>query len=106
MLVVLLGTLLPLVHKLSSGWARSPSSRFNTLFVALMVPFALLMGLGPLVRWGSGSPRNLARLLAGIAAATLCVSLLLPWMLQGRVVWLATLGVAIAFLIASLTTWR
>ncbi|WP_336997639.1 heme lyase CcmF/NrfE family subunit, partial [Leclercia sp. M50] len=104
MLVVLLGTLLPLVHKqLGLGSISVGEPFFNTLFVALMVPFALLMGLGPLVRWGRDRPGNLARLLAGIAAATLCVSLLLPWMLQGRVVWLATLGVAIAFLIASLT---
>ena len=104
MLVVLLGTLFPLVHKqLGLGSISVGEPFFNTLFVTLMVPFALLMGLGPLVRWGRDRPGNLALLLAGIAVATLCVSLLLPWLLQGRVVWLAALGVAIAFLITSLT---
>ncbi len=104
MLVVLLGTLFPLVHKqFGLGSISVGEPFFNTLFVALMVPFALLMGLGPLVRWGRDRPGRLARLLAGIAAATLGASLLLPWLSQGRVVWQASLGVAIACLIASLT---
>ncbi|MCS6037562.1 cytochrome c biogenesis protein CcsA [Klebsiella pneumoniae subsp. pneumoniae] len=49
MLVVLLGTLLPLVHK-SWASAASPIGEpfFNTMFTALMAPFALLLGLGPL----------------------------------------------------------
>ncbi|MFO3902983.1 heme lyase CcmF/NrfE family subunit [Enterobacter hormaechei] len=104
MLVVLLGTLFPLVHKqLGLGAISIGEPFFNTLFVVLMVPFALLMGLGPLVRWGRDRPGSLTRLLAGTAGATLGAALLVPWLLQGRVVWLAALGVAIAFLIACLT---
>ncbi|SUH12515.1 Cytochrome c heme lyase subunit CcmF [Salmonella enterica subsp. enterica] len=53
MLVVLLGTLLPLVHKqLGLGSISVGEPFFNTMFTWLMVPFALLLGVGPLVRWG------------------------------------------------------
>ncbi len=53
MLVVLLGTLLPLVHKqLGLGSISIGEPFFNTMFTWLMVPFALLLGVGPLVRWG------------------------------------------------------
>lgn len=107
MLVVLLGTLFPLVHKqLGLGAISVGEPFFNTLFVALMVPFALLMGLGPLVRWGRDRPGSVMRLLLSTAAATLCAALFLPWLLYGRVAWLAVLGVAIAFLIAWLTLAR
>ncbi len=52
MLVVLLGTLLPLVHKeLGLGSISIGEPFFNTMFTALMAPFALLLGLGPLIRW-------------------------------------------------------
>lgn len=54
MLVVLLGTLLPLVHKqLGLGSISIGEPFFNTMFTWLMVPFALLLGVGPLVRWGA-----------------------------------------------------
>lgn len=52
MLVVLLGTLLPLVHKeLGLGSISIGEPFFNTMFTALMAPFSLLLGLGPLIRW-------------------------------------------------------
>ncbi|MEA7576192.1 heme lyase NrfEFG subunit NrfE, partial [Salmonella enterica subsp. enterica serovar Virginia] len=48
MLVVLLGTLLPLVHKqLGLGSISVGEPFFNTMFTWLMVPFALLLGVGP-----------------------------------------------------------
>ncbi len=60
MLVVLLGTLLPLVHKqLGLGSISIGEPFFNTMFTWLMVPFALLLGVGPLVRWGRIAHVNL-----------------------------------------------
>ncbi len=53
LLVVLLGTLLPLVHKqlgLEQHFGGEPF--FNTMFTWLMVPFALLLGWG---RWCAGA---------------------------------------------------
>ncbi|SUG14176.1 cytochrome c-type biogenesis protein F2 [Salmonella enterica subsp. arizonae] len=60
MLVVLLGTLLPLVHKqLGLGSISIGEPFFNTMFTWLMAPFALLLGVGPLVRWaGTGRVKS------------------------------------------------
>ncbi|KQH87345.1 cytochrome C biogenesis protein CcmF [Vibrio furnissii] len=52
LVVVLIGTLLPLVHKqLGLGSVSIGAPFFNTLFAWLMVPFAFLLGIGPLIRW-------------------------------------------------------
>ncbi|EHO4172440.1 heme lyase CcmF/NrfE family subunit, partial [Salmonella enterica] len=80
MLVVLLGTLLPLVHKqLGLGSISVGEPFFNTMFTWLMVPFALLLGVGPLVRWGRDRPRNIRTLLLTALVSTLVLSVLLPW---------------------------
>ena len=51
-LVVLLGTLLPLVHKeIGLGTISIGEPFFNQMFTYLIVPFALLLGIAPLVRW-------------------------------------------------------
>ncbi len=51
-LVVLLGTLLPLVHKeLGLGSISVGAPFFNQMFTLLIVPFVLFLGLGPLTRW-------------------------------------------------------
>ncbi len=52
MLVVLLGTLLPLVHKQLGLGSISVGSRSLTPCSRLMVPACLLLEVGPLVRWG------------------------------------------------------
>ncbi len=50
--VVLLGTLLPLVHKqLGLGSVSIGAPFFNLLFTWLMIPFSILLGIGPLMRW-------------------------------------------------------
>ncbi|QIM68058.1 heme lyase CcmF/NrfE family subunit [Basfia succiniciproducens] len=52
LVVVLLGTLLPLVHKqLGLGSISIGAPFFNQMFLVLMTPFALLLGIGPLVKW-------------------------------------------------------
>ncbi len=85
MLVVLLGTLLPLVHKqLGLGSISVGEPFFNTMFTWLMVPFALLLGVGPLVRWGRDRPRNIRTLLLTALVSTLVLSVLLPWLLEDK----------------------
>lgn len=52
LVVVLVGTLLPLVHKqIGLGSVSIGAPFFNMLFTWLMVPFAFLLGIGPLIRW-------------------------------------------------------
>ncbi|STW79737.1 cytochrome c heme lyase subunit CcmF [Klebsiella michiganensis] len=97
MLTVLLGTLLPLVHKqLGLGSISIGAPFFNTMFSWLMAPFALLMGIGPLVRWGRDRPRKLRRLLVIACASTLALSLLLPWWLGDKIVAMTVVGLAMA----------
>jgi len=97
MLVVLLGTLLPLVHKqLGLGSISIGEPFFNTMFSWLMAPFALLVGIGPLVRWGRDRPRKLRRLLAIALVSTLALSLLLPWLFGNRIVAMTVVGLAMA----------
>jgi cytochrome c-type biogenesis protein CcmF len=51
-LIVLLGTLLPMVHKeLGLGAISIGVPFFNKMFAILIVPFALLLGIGPMLRW-------------------------------------------------------
>ena len=51
-LIVLLGTLLPLVHKeLGLGSISIGTPFFNQMFSILLVPFVVLLALGPMLRW-------------------------------------------------------
>ena len=51
-IVVLLGTLLPLVHKeLGLGTISVGAPFFNQMFTVLIVPFVFMLSLGPLSRW-------------------------------------------------------
>ncbi len=97
MLVVLLGTLLPLVHKqLGLGSISIGEPFFNTMFTALMAPFALLLGIGPLVRWRRDEPQKLVRRLVIALAVTVTLSLALPWLMQDRVEALTVVGLLMA----------
>ncbi|MEG9482524.1 heme lyase CcmF/NrfE family subunit [Mannheimia sp. HC-2023] len=50
--VVFLGTLLPLVHKqIGLGTISIGAPFFDQMFMILMVPFAFVLGIGPLVKW-------------------------------------------------------
>ncbi|EBH7930152.1 TPA: cytochrome c-type biogenesis CcmF C-terminal domain-containing protein, partial [Salmonella enterica subsp. enterica serovar Newport] len=103
MLVVLLGTLLPLVHKqLGLGSISVGEPFFNTMFTWLMVPFALLLGVGPLVRWGRDRPRNIRKLLWAAVVTTLVLSVLLPWLLEDKIIAMTAVGMAMACWIAVL----
>ncbi|MDK1225874.1 heme lyase CcmF/NrfE family subunit [Cronobacter turicensis] len=104
MLVVLLGTLLPLVHKaLGLGSISVGAPFFNVLFSALMAPFALLLGVGPLVRWRRDEPQKLRRRLLAALVVTLAASLILPWLLQDSVKAMTVAGLMMAVWVLVLT---
>ena len=59
-IVVLLGTLFPLVHKeIGLGTISIGAPFFNQMFTLLIVPFVLFLGIGPLTRWKSQKPAAL-----------------------------------------------
>ncbi|WP_367143813.1 heme lyase CcmF/NrfE family subunit [Pantoea stewartii] len=104
MLVVLLGTLLPLVHKqLGLGSISVGQPFFNMLFSWLMAPLALMLGTGPLVRWRRDEPQKLVRRLLLALVVTLLASVLLPWWLQDRVEAMTVVGLLMAVWIIVLT---
>ncbi len=87
----------PLVHKeLGLGSISIGEPFFNLLFTALMAPFALLLGVGPLIRWRRDQPGKQLKRLAMALLVTLSLSLLLPWLLQDRIVAMAVLGLMMA----------
>ncbi|MGF1758377.1 heme lyase CcmF/NrfE family subunit [Photobacterium sagamiensis] len=62
LLVVLIGTLLPLVHKqIGLGSVSIGVPFFNMLFTWLMIPFAFILGIGPLVRWKRDQVSNVSK---------------------------------------------
>lgn len=78
MTVVLLGTLLPLVHKqLGLGSISIGEPFFNQMFTLLIVPFVLLLGMGPMLRWR----RQDIRLLLPQFGLLLGLSVVLAWAL-------------------------
>ena len=104
MLVVLLGTLLPLVHKqLGLGSISVGEPFFNTLFSWLMAPFALLLGIGPLVRWRRDEPQKLWKRLSAGLVVTLLLSVLLPWLLEDRIEAMTVTGLQMAIWVTLLT---
>ncbi|MCM2679003.1 heme lyase CcmF/NrfE family subunit [Echinimonas agarilytica] len=72
-LVVLIGTIWPLIHK-ELGWGTISVGPpfFNLLFSILIVPFVFLLGVGPLSRWRrqSGSQLRNRLLFAGGLSVT------------------------------------
>lgn len=97
MLVVLLGTLLPLVHKqIGLGTISIGEPFFNTMFIALMVPFALLLGIGPLVRWGRDRPAAIKKMLISATVMTLILSFALPMLMEDRIEALTVVGLMMA----------
>ena len=104
MLVVLLGTLLPLVHKqLGLGSISVGEPFFNTMFSWLMAPFALMLGIGPLVRWRRDEPQKLWKRLALAMMVTLASAILLPWLLQDRIEAMTVVGLLMSVWILVLT---
>lgn len=104
MLVVLLGTLLPLVHKqLGLGSISIGEPFFNTMFSWLMAPLALMLGIGPLVRWRRDEPQKLWKRLGLALVATLALSILLPWLMQDRIEAMTVVGLMMSLWVIILT---
>ncbi|WP_051333622.1 heme lyase CcmF/NrfE family subunit [Aliagarivorans marinus] len=98
LVVVLLGTLLPLVHKeLGMGSISIGAAFFNRMFSWMIVPFALALGIGPLVRWKKQQFGPLRKQLAVAFAVSVLVPLLLMVVFAPEFYWLAYMGLVLAF---------
>ena len=78
LVVVLVGTLLPLVHKqIGLGSVSIGAPFFDMLFFWLMIPFSFLLGIGPLIRWKRD---NLSKLVKPMIVSGV-LSLGLSWLM-------------------------
>ena len=93
---VFLGTLYPLfVDALGFGKISVGPPYFNTVFVPIMVPLVLMMGLGPIARWKQATLPELWVRVRWAFAASLIIALLLPFVL-GKWTPLIALGLMLA----------
>jgi cytochrome c-type biogenesis protein CcmF len=94
---VFIGTLFPLfVDALGMSKLSVGAPYFNKVFVPLMVPMVLMMGLGPLARWKQASVPDLARRVRWAFASSLVIALALPVVL-GKWSAMISLGLLMAF---------
>ncbi|HMC13242.1 MAG TPA: cytochrome c-type biogenesis CcmF C-terminal domain-containing protein, partial [Gallionellaceae bacterium] len=94
---VFLGTLYPLfMDALGMGKLSVGPPYFNTVFVPLMVPMVLLMGMGPIARWKQASVPDIWQRVRWALAASVVIALLLPFVL-GKWTPLISLGLLLAF---------
>ncbi|GAB3027955.1 heme lyase CcmF/NrfE family subunit [Bowmanella dokdonensis] len=77
-LVVLMGTLLPLVHKeLGLGSISIGAPFFDQMFIYLVIPFVLLLAMGPISRWKHQPwPALRNQLLTAFSLSLACAALL------------------------------
>lgn len=96
-MVVLIGTLLPLVHQqLGLGNISIGEPFFDEVFMWLTIPFALLVGLGPLVRWRRQKWRELQAPVLLAAGLAIALGWALPAIFAGWVSGLAVMGLILA----------
>lgn len=93
---ILLGTLYPLVvDALGLGKLSVGPPYFNAVFIPLMAPLSLVVGVGVLLRWKSDDINALGLRLRGLIAGCIGIALLAP-LAMPFYSWGAALGVALA----------
>ncbi|SBS62533.1 heme lyase CcmF/NrfE family subunit [Vibrio atlanticus] len=98
LVVVLVGTLLPLVHKqLGLGSVSIGAPFFDMLFFWLMIPFSFLLGIGPLIRWKRDNLSKLVKPMLISGAFSLGLSALMVTILADRFSGTAFAGWVMAF---------
>lgn len=103
-MVVLLGTLLPLVHKeIGLGTISIGEPFFNQMFTYLIVPFALLIGIAPLVRWKQDKLNNFVTKPIVVIISSLVLTLLWLKIEFNDINTLAALGTCLAIWIVLFT---
>jgi len=102
-LVVLLGTLLPLVHKeLGMGSISIGQPFFNQMFTLLVVPFVFLLGIGPLSRWKKQTFSDLQKQMFMALVIALLGAVLINYTYD-KIIMIAVLGAFLSLWIAIMT---
>jgi cytochrome c-type biogenesis protein CcmF len=96
---ILIGTLYPLVlDSIGAGKISVGPPYFNAVFVPIMIPLVIAMGIGPLTRWKQDSPKRFfAPAVWAAMALALALGTALPWLAYGRVPAMVGVGIGLAF---------
>ncbi|OJI04437.1 heme lyase CcmF/NrfE family subunit [Polynucleobacter sp. MWH-Adler-W8] len=94
---VLLGTLYPLlIDALHLGKISVGPPYFNSVFVPIMVPLLVLMGIGPWASWKQSNLITIIKRLWIAGAVALIAGVGIP-LIMGQFTWLAGMGFMLAF---------
>ncbi|WP_439239606.1 heme lyase CcmF/NrfE family subunit [Lonepinella sp. BR2919] len=105
--VVLLGTLLPLVHKqLGLGTISIGAPFFDQMFLIITTPFALLLGIGPLVKWRRDQFSAIRKPVISAVIFMAILGFALPYWLQNKLTVSAVLGSMMSAIIVLLTVYE
>lgn len=94
---VLLGTLYPLlIDALHLGKISVGPPYFNSVFVPIMIPLLVLMGIGPWANWKNTNLIAVIKRLWIAGVAAVCTAILIP-ISMGSFTWLSSIGFLLAF---------
>lgn len=101
--VVFVGTLLPLVHKqLGLGTISVGAPFFDQMFLILMIPFSLLLGVAPLLKWRRDELHTIKKPVVISLLVMLVASVIFPYVLFDKLKLTAVLGAMMAIFVALL----
>ncbi len=96
MFTILVGTLYPLfLDALNAGKISVGPPYFNAVFVPLMLPLVLIIGIGPFMRWKKATLAETFNKLIKIAVLGLIIGLALPYIVAGKSSILIILGISL-----------
>lgn len=105
--VVLLGTLLPLVHKqLGLGSISIGAPFFDQMFLIIMVPFSFLLGIGPLVKWRRDQFSAIRKPVVISSLIMAVLGFVLPYWLGSMITVSVVLGTMMTAIIALLSIYE
>lgn len=105
--VVFLGTILPLIHKqIGLGTISIGAPFFDQMFMILMVPFAFLLGIGPLVKWRRDQISSIRKPVLMSLAVMIVLGVGLPYLFADVITVSVVLGTMMAVIIVALSLYE
>lgn len=105
--VVFLGTILPLIHKqIGLGSVSIGAPFFNQMFLILMVPFAFILGIGPLVKWRRDQISAIRTPVMISLVMMIALGFGLPYLVGNRITATSVMGVMISAIIVILSLYE
>ena len=105
--VVFLGTILPLIHKqIGLGSVSIGAPFFNQMFLILMVPFAFILGIGPLVKWRRDEISAIRTPVMISLVMMIALGFGLPYLIGDRITATSVMGVMMSAIIVILSLYE